>query len=862
MMAERGWAGVPVFSTKDEAYQHALKTVAELQAAGYEAELVVEDNAPAAPGETLSAQVVALTASGSYEPTASGALQFIEAADHLQKTAPPETPAEEWKQAAKAVADYLKTLPPEELKKAAAAKGIAYASLAGSTDGGKCGSLVFLLNPVYSSPGALAKKAKIQQTLAAKFAALPEDEKKAVLQQEAEWKAALGGGEASLPGDLGAPKAGQEEAGEAEMTQRLEKVREHAEALQALAGSWSLAEIGTRMSALVYAVHAVYALHVPGKGLAWHKKHYQKAREVAENAVKAAPADKGPRTLWWWAAVCIAAERHGLSRRATVFLPRASLITLLFAPDGSGEADWAKGMAQKAEIDLDVVFLAIETVFGLPVSGEGLTWPQVMGYAEALWNARQLLMVWWEKDDKFGSAQTLIDLVPDAAKAIPHPLKAPDIAMGRLHSIAERALKAMPPSMLREQALTYAGLDAKVVKVATPAQLRAIMLGKLFGEWVPTCQIKAKQAWGKVHAKLAGLKEKELAAKQPEPAPSLAHPPLPDLKAPTYTPPPPPRVIQSSAALGKVFSERMRAAAGILLQRRVAAKLHAGWKGREAVRSTAFQYDSNAGHLGGVHEKHFYRDPDGRRWLFKPDKHGGAVAAAEEAAAEVARRVGLPAVEVRRVELDGRVGSVQPMLAAASPLPGNPSEWTPEQRQGVMMHHVVDWLLGDHDGNPGNFVLAEGVPLRIDRGQSFKFMGKDKLDLSYEPNKHHGAPPHAALLLYRAAAQGQVQVDPHTLLPVIKAAQGIPDDEYRAMLRPVAEAGVKSKKAAWYQAMYQRAAAKKGGEPSPNEVVDAFLDAAVERKRNLRSDFEAFFTKVFGQPFRFVESAPAAQVAV
>src|SRR5690606_32153669 len=115
-----------------------------------------------------------------------------------------------------------------------------------------------------------------------------------------------------------------------------------------------------------------------------------------------------------------------------------------------------------------------------------------------------------------------------------------------------------------------------------------------------------------------------------------------------------------------------------------------------------------------------------------------------------------------------------------------------------------------------------------------------------------------ALLLYRAAAQGQVQVDPHTLLPVIKAAQGIPDEEYRAMLRPVAEAGVKSKKAAWYQAMYQRAAAKKGGEPSPEEVVNAFLDAAVERKRNLRSDFEAFFTKVFGQPFRFVESAPAA----
>jgi len=170
-----------------------------------------------------------------------------------------------------------------------------------------------------------------------------------------------------------------------------------------------------------------------------------------------------------------------------------------------------------------------------------------------------------------------------------------------------------------------------------------------------------------------------------------------------------------------------------------------------------------------------------------------------------------------------------------------------------MMHHIVDWLIGDHDGNAGNFLLADGTPLRIDRGQAFKFFGKDRLDLYYEPNKKHGAPPHAALLLYRAARQGQVQVDPHTLLPVIKAAQAIPDEEYRAILRPVAETGVKTKKAAWYPAMYERAAAKKGGPPTPQDVAEAFLDAAVERKRNLRKDFEAFFSSVFGEPFRFVE---------
>src|SRR5690606_21454011 len=113
--------------------------------------------------------------------------------------------------------------------------------------------------------GALAKKAKIQQTLAAKFATLPPDQQQAVLQQEAAWKAALGGGEAPSALDWGTPKTGEQEAAEAEMAQRLAKVQERAEALQALAGSWSLAEIGARMSALASAVHAVYAVNVPGK---------------------------------------------------------------------------------------------------------------------------------------------------------------------------------------------------------------------------------------------------------------------------------------------------------------------------------------------------------------------------------------------------------------------------------------------------------------------------------------------------------------------------------------------------------------------------------------------------------------------
>ena len=191
----------------------------------------------------------------------------------------------------------------------------------------------------------------------------------------------------------------------------------------------------------------------------------------------------------------------------------------------------------------------------------------------------------------------------------------------------------------------------------------------------------------------------------PAAAPAAPTPPAP--LSPAAAPPPPASVDLFQLPVGTVaipFQKQLEALAGVVAQRRAADSLPP-WRGAEAVRQIPLAYKESGAALGGMHEKHVYSDPaTGGRWLFKPDKHGGTQAAAEEAAGEIARRIGLPAVETRRVTLGGQAGSVQPFVEGAAALPDDPLAWTPGQRTGVMMQHVADWLVGDHDGDGANFL--------------------------------------------------------------------------------------------------------------------------------------------------------------
>ncbi len=254
--------------------------------------------------------------------------------------------------------------------------------------------------------------------------------------------------------------------------------------------------------------------------------------------------------------------------------------------------------------------------------------------------------------------------------------------------------------------------------------------------------------------------------------------------------------------------------------------------------------------LGGGHSKSLHAAPDGTMWLFKPDKSAaGARAHAESVASNVFAVVGIPAVPVYAKTIGGHTGSIQPLLPNTSNLGNNVGAWSQADVDSIVRLHVAAWAISDHDGHGANLLrTAQGGLIPCDQGQAFKFFGADKLSSSYHPNASFGTQQPVYMQAYAAAKNGGlatgVTIRPEAALPVIKAFEAMPDDQYRAMLQPAATEGTKrdGNGIGWYAPMRARAAKQHGTTtPSKQQIADAFLDYAVERKHRLRQDFAAFY---------------------
>ena len=252
---------------------------------------------------------------------------------------------------------------------------------------------------------------------------------------------------------------------------------------------------------------------------------------------------------------------------------------------------------------------------------------------------------------------------------------------------------------------------------------------------------------------------------------------------------------------------------------------------------------------GGAHAKSFYHDPEGRVWMFKPDSSGGARASSEAVAADLLHQAGLPAVPVYRRNVGGKPGSIQPIVSHSGTLDPHPSGWSQEDVDAMVRIHVASWLCGDHDGKADNMLRTPGggiVP--IDQGQAWKFVGRDRLSVDYHPNSSFGVSPPVYHQAYEAAQQGKlakgVRIRPEAAVPVITTIEAMPEDQFRQALQPVASEGAVAK-LPWYQPM--RDAAKKRFSttaPTDDQVAEAFVEAVVQRKQNLRKDFTSFFSEL------------------
>ncbi len=265
---------------------------------------------------------------------------------------------------------------------------------------------------------------------------------------------------------------------------------------------------------------------------------------------------------------------------------------------------------------------------------------------------------------------------------------------------------------------------------------------------------------------------------------------------------------------------------------------------------STFVFDGDARSLGGAHSKYFFRDANGNRWLFKPIAEEFR-AWGDEVAYRIQREIDPNAVEARfiRLEVKGRrlAGSIQRMktgLKEVSDYGGlGLDTLQAEELLQLQREHVIDWLISNHDSHVNQFLRAQdGKVYGIDKGQLFKFFGKDKLNLTYYPNRVHNAGEPVYNQLLRLHRNGKIQLDLGATEEFIRRAQAITDSAYKEMLRPYAE---------------RRFAGQ------PGALAD-FLNGAVKRKQTLREDFERLYSEVESArtgkkvTFRFGEKGPAA----
>ena len=262
--------------------------------------------------------------------------------------------------------------------------------------------------------------------------------------------------------------------------------------------------------------------------------------------------------------------------------------------------------------------------------------------------------------------------------------------------------------------------------------------------------------------------------------------------------------------------------------------LAAQWRPELRIAAAPGPFTPTGEVLEGNSSPGVYSDPSGGRWVGKPSKYEFP-AQLDAATSRLQNRVGLPAPQTHVVDVNGKPASMQQWISGSPAFPDHNvdlSQLDPKDVLELQKHMAFDWAIANHDAHSGNFLRddATGGLVGIDKGQAFKYFGRDRLSPSFgndvNPPLYPNSPVYSSLLSQHAQGQGQLH-DPRTgeLGQFINGIQSIPDDEWREHLRPYAET------------------AHQVGKLSTGDP-EAFLDAAVARKNNLSNDFGSLYDQV------------------
>lgn len=264
--------------------------------------------------------------------------------------------------------------------------------------------------------------------------------------------------------------------------------------------------------------------------------------------------------------------------------------------------------------------------------------------------------------------------------------------------------------------------------------------------------------------------------------------------------------------------------------------------------------------LDGMHSKSVYEAPDGTRWLFKPQSEFRA--RGDVLAADMAKALGLETPDVYMTRLGGKVGSIQKMYTNVVSDYGSiaPSSLSATECSIIQRQHLFDWLISQHDTHSGNLIkLTNGHTVFIDKGQTFRFFGKDKLTLGYGAS----GTPNPSSTYYHTMFQSAIKGDAVQLAEInhrriqgfLKAVDDMSDEAFANIIRPYALAAEKA---------YKEGAVRMGfsGQFWMKDLsADEFIAQAAARKRALRKEAEKFYKVLEKKLHPPVPKAPTVSIA-
>lgn len=292
--------------------------------------------------------------------------------------------------------------------------------------------------------------------------------------------------------------------------------------------------------------------------------------------------------------------------------------------------------------------------------------------------------------------------------------------------------------------------------------------------------------------------------------------------------------------------------------------------------------------FGGQNPKFAIEAPDGSIWMFKDYSALGAEyrASVDELAAMVGRAGGVPTPETYKVTLgrnwDGWAASAGRERArrttgslsriynadevASFDIGGGVRGLNIEKlgrpaAMDVQTDHAINWLISNGDGHYENFImLKNGRVAGIDKGQGFKYFGKDRLAIDYispqapMPSTNGFAYAESQLVRYSQGKAGRdfrltgVLDEAGELTDFglrLRAIQDISDEAYSATIRPYISAMHKQGRG-----MFSRGSTLHGGS------VDDALAAVLKRKNSLVADFDDLYRGLEGQRLNAIGGVP------